>query len=167
MFHDVSGKFYVLGQKREEIISISRLIASELRFADYYLDFKHEIIKDIQIDDSLPDIKGIYSHLSMALWMLFRHAMQRMKTEQEKNFYLTAKYDQKHVILSCRFGGDPYTDQEKGLIEGGKGKEGQSEVEAPVDENLLKSVAIMKEMGMIVEASYKEGFNEITVRMAH
>jgi hypothetical protein len=163
----VSGKFYALGQKREEIISISRLIASELRFADYYLDFKHEIIKEIQIDDSLPDIKGIYSHLSIALWMLFRHAMQRMKNEQEKNLYLTATSDQEHVIISCRFGGDPYTDQEKGLIEGGKGKEGQDEAEAHMDENLLRSVALMREMGMTVEASNKEGLNEIIVRMAH
>lgn len=169
MFHDVSGKFYTLGQKREEIINISGLIASELRFADYYLDFKHEIAKEVKIDDSLPDIKGIYSYLSIALWMLFRHAMKRMKEGegQDKSFYLSAKSDQRHVIISCRFDGVAYTDQEISLIEAVAVKEAQGEAGPKTNEDILLSVALMKEMGMVVEASHHEGFNEIIIRMAY
>jgi len=167
MFHDVSGKFYTLGQKREEIINISRLVASELRFAEYYLDFKHEVIKEIRIDDSLPDIKGIYSHLSIALWMLCRHAMKRMKEGEEKRFSLSATCDQKHVIVSCRFGGVPYTDQEISLIEAVAEEEGQGETGSQTNKDILMSVALMKEMGMEVEASHHEGFNEIIIRMAY
>jgi len=167
MFHDVSGKFYTLGQKREEIINISRLIASELRFADYYLDFKHEVTKEIAIDDSLPDIKGIYSYLSIALWMLFRHAMKRMEAEQDKRFFLSATSDRDHVIISCRFGGVIYSDQEISLITEVAAKEDQGKIESQINEDILLSVALMKEMGMMVEAARHEGYNEIIIRIAH
>ncbi|MFA5183096.1 MAG: hypothetical protein WC405_17400 [Syntrophales bacterium] len=167
MFHDVSGKFYTLGQKREELISISRLIESELRFADYYLDFKHEVNKEITIDDSLPDIKGIYSHLSIALWMLFRHAMKRMKGGQDNRLCLSATCDQKHVIVSCRFGGVAYTDQEISIITAVVEKEGHGKINSHTNEDILLGVALLKEMGMLVEAARPEGFNEITIRIAY
>lgn len=167
MFHDVSGKFYALGQKREETINVSRLIESELRFAEYYLDFKHEVTKEIAINESLPDIKAVYSHLSIALWMLFRHAMKRMKGEQEKRLFLAATRDQRHVIVSCRFGGVTYSDQEIGLIEAVAKKEGQDGTEPPENEDILLSVALLKEMGMLIEAPRQDGFNEIIIRMAY
>ena len=167
MFHDVSGKFYTLGQKREENINIPRLIASELRFADYYLDFKHEVTKEITIDDSIPDIKGIYSHLSIALWMLFRHAMKRMKVEQDKRFFLSATCDRNHVIVSCRFGGVIYSDQEISLIAAVAEKDGQGKIESQINKDILLSVALLKEMGMLIEAVRREGFNEIIIRMAY
>lgn len=167
MFHDVSGKFYTLGQKREEKINISRLIASELRFADYYLDFKHEVTKEITIDDSLPDIKGIYSYISIALWMLFRHAMKRMKAEQDKRLFLSATCDQNHVIISCRFGGMIYSDHEISLIATATEKEDLGKIPSQMNEDIIRSVALMKEMGMLVEAPRHEGCNEIVVRMAY
>jgi hypothetical protein len=167
MFHDVSGKFYTLGQKREEIINISGLIASELRFADYYLDFKHEVTKEITIDDLLPDIKGIYSYLSIALWMLFRHAMKRMEAEQDKRFFLSATCDRNHVIVSCRFGGVIYSDQELSLIAADAEKDGQGKMQSQINKDILLSVALMKDMGMLIEAARHEGCNEIIIRMAY
>jgi len=167
MFHDVSGKFYTLGQKREEVINISRLITSELRFAEYYLDFKHEVTKEITVGDSLPDIKGIYSYVSIALWMLFRHAMKRMEAEQEKRFFLSATCDRNHVIVSCRFGGLVYSDQEIILIAEVAEKNGQGKMESQINGDILQSVALMKEMGMLVEAARHEGCNEITIRMPY
>jgi len=167
MFHDVSGKFYTLGQNREERINISRLIASELRFADYYLDFKHEVTKEITIDDSLPDIKGIYSHISIALWMLFRHATKRMKADQDKRVLLSATSDQNYVIISCRFGGMIYSDHEISIIAAAAGKEDLGGIPPQMDKDILRGVALMKEMGMLVEALRHEGYNEIVVRMAY
>ncbi|MCX5829454.1 MAG: hypothetical protein NTV58_15870 [Deltaproteobacteria bacterium] len=143
------------------------MIASELRFADYYLDFKHEVTKEITIGDSLPDIRGIYSYLSIALWMLFRHAMKRMEAEQDKRFFLSATCDRNHVIVSCRFGGVIYSDQEISLIAEVAEKEGQGKIESQVNEDILLSVALMKEMGMLIEAARHEGCNEIIIRMAY
>ncbi len=167
MFHDVSGKFYTLGKKREEIINISKLIASELRFAEYYLDFKHEVTKEIAIDDSLPDIKGVYSYLSIALWMLFRHAIKRMQAEPDKRLFLSATCDKKHVVVSCRFGGVIYSDQEISLIAVVAKKESPGKMPSQINEDLLLGVALMKDMGMLVEATHHEGCNEIIIRMAY
>jgi len=167
MFHDVSGKFYALGQNREDKISIPRLIASELRFAEYYLDFKHEITKEITIDESLPDIKGVYSYLSITLWMLFRHAMKRMKADKEKRLFLSATSDQEYVIISCRFGGDVYSDQEISLIAVAAENDAQDLIPPQINEDILLCVAFMKEMGMIIEVPRKEGCNEIIIKIAY
>ena len=45
IFRDVAGKFYAIAAKNEDRINISQLLAAEMRFADFYLDFKHEIKK--------------------------------------------------------------------------------------------------------------------------
>lgn len=165
MFHDVSGKFYTLGQKREEMINVSRLIESELRFADYYLDFKHEVVKETNIDAFLPEIKGIYSYLSIALWMLFRHALKRMKGGADNRLCLTASGDQKHIVISCRFGGVAYTDRELDLIAAVAGKEGGGKIDLQANEGILLCAALLTEMGMQVEAPRGKGYNEIVVTM--
>jgi len=47
LFRDVTGKFYALDAKEENRINLSQLLAEEMRFFNFYLDFKNEIKKDI------------------------------------------------------------------------------------------------------------------------
>ena len=65
MFKDVAGKFYALADKNEGRINISQLLAAEMRFVNFYLDFKHEIKKNIQLDKDVPDFKGNTADLSL------------------------------------------------------------------------------------------------------
>ena len=90
-----------------------------------------------------------------------------MKGGQDKRLYVSATCDQKHIIVSCRFGGVIYSDQEISHIEAVAEKEGQGKIQSQINEDLLLSIALMKEMGMLVEAPRHEECNEIIIRMAY
>ena len=45
IFRDASGKFYALAARGEDGINLSQLLAAEMRFANFYLEFKHDICK--------------------------------------------------------------------------------------------------------------------------
>lgn len=117
MFQDVSGKFYAMASMgAAERINLSQLLAGELRFADYYLDFKHEIKKEIVLEESLPDVTGISGHYSLCFWSLFRQAMNRMRSLPEKTLYVTTAHDDRHVVVKIRYSGYPLTSEEKRII---------------------------------------------------
>lgn len=106
MFRDVSGKFYGLTAKGVDRINLSELLGAELRFANFYLDFKHEVRKEIKLDPDLPDFKGQTADLSLAFWRLIRFAMHQARQSEEREFVLSTGYDQDHVIVSIKYSGE-------------------------------------------------------------
>ncbi len=106
LFQDVSGKLSLLRcDVSPEPIDLSRLLAAEMRFADFYLDFKHEIRKEINLEDGLPEIEGVAAYYSLCFWSLFRCAMDRMRTSGKKVFYVSTSSDNTSVIVRLRHGG--------------------------------------------------------------
>lgn len=106
MFKDVAGKFYALAAKNEDRINISQLLAAEMRFVDFYLDFKHEIKKDIQWDKEVPDFKGSTADLSLAFWRIIRFAMNRALASQLKEFSIKTDHDNKYVSVFIKSSGE-------------------------------------------------------------
>lgn len=106
MFKDVAGKFYALAAKSEDRINISQLLAAEMRFANFYLDFKHEIKKDIQWDKDIPDFKGNTADLSLAFWRIIRFAMNRALASRLKEFYIKTDHDNKYVSVFIKSSGN-------------------------------------------------------------
>lgn len=116
MFQDVTGKFYTMASLKAERINLSQLLGAELRFADYYLDFKHEIRKEIVLEDSLPEITGISSYYSLCFWSLLRQVMHRMRSLPEKDLYVeTARIDSQ-ILVKIRHSASPSTDEEKRIM---------------------------------------------------
>ncbi|MGB4220460.1 MAG: hypothetical protein WBJ50_04190 [Smithellaceae bacterium] len=87
MFRDISAKFYALAAREEERISLSQMLAAEMRFADFYLEFKHEITKALEIDREIPEIKGYAAELSLSFWRLIRFAMVSALRSKKRNFF--------------------------------------------------------------------------------
>ncbi len=106
MFKDVAGKFYALAAKNEDRINISQLLAAEMRFVDFYLDFKHEIKKNIQWDKEVPDFKGSTADLSLAFWRIIRFAMTRALASQLKEFSIKTDHDNKYVSVFIKSSGE-------------------------------------------------------------
>ena len=99
MFRDVSAKFHALVAKEEERISLSQMLAAEMRFADFYLDFKHEIVKKLDLDKEVPDFKGHAAELSLSFWRLIRFAMATALKSEKKEFFLTTGQDDENVFV--------------------------------------------------------------------
>jgi signal transduction histidine kinase len=106
MFKDVAGKFYALAAKNEDRINISQLLAAEMRFVNFYLDFKHEIKKDVHWDQDVPDFKGNTADLSLGFWRIIRYAMTRAKASRLKEFYIKTDHDNKYVSVFIKSSGD-------------------------------------------------------------
>jgi hypothetical protein len=100
MFHVATGKFYALGARDVESVNLSVLIEAELGFADFYLDYKHNVKKEIHLDKEVPSISGITAYYSIALWMLIREAAKNVQKRHDETFRLATTSDDRWVIVS-------------------------------------------------------------------
>lgn len=137
MFRLAAGKFYALGARDVESLNLSVLIEAELGFADFYLDYKHSVKKEIHLDMDVPSITGITAYYSIAFWMLIREAAKNAQKRNEETFRIATTSDDQWVIVSISHiggslvpgwreilfpvGADPdplacVTDEEKNLI---------------------------------------------------
>jgi len=97
MFQDLASKFYAIADRRFGQINLTNLIENEIRFLEFYLDFKHEIKKNIKLISNLPNIYGVHSDYSHCLSALFRNSMYRMKKSNKKELSVETDY-QDNVI---------------------------------------------------------------------
>ena len=100
MFRLATGKFYALGTRDVESLNLSVLIEAELGFADFYLDYKHSVKKEIHLDMGVPSITGITAYYSIAFWMLIREAVKNAQKRNEETFRIATTSDDQWVIVS-------------------------------------------------------------------
>ena len=114
LFRDASGKFYALATRGEERFNLSQLLAAEMRFANFYLEFKHDIRKETHFDEELPELKGDLQEWTLVLWKMIRFAMNRALASEKKQYTVETKHDTNHIIISMLYSGEavPVNDQE-------------------------------------------------------
>jgi hypothetical protein len=100
MFQMSTAKFYTIGSQARANLSLSNLIEQEMGFVDFYLDFKHNIKKDIRLDKNIPYISGIASFYSMSLWMLMRYAMSNIRSRNNGIYFIQTDHDDHFVIMN-------------------------------------------------------------------
>jgi nitrogen-specific signal transduction histidine kinase len=105
LFRNVSGKFYALTCKEKDRINLSQLLAAEMGFANFYLEFKHHINKEIRMDMETPDLKGNKNELSLVFWRLIRFAMTRALDSEKKEFFLETRHDPRNIIVFIKYSG--------------------------------------------------------------
>jgi hypothetical protein len=106
MFRVATGKFYALGARDVESLNLSVLIEAELRFADFYLDYKHNVKKEIHLDMDVPFITGITAYYSLAFWILIREAARNVQKRNEEAFRIDTTSDDQWVIFSIKHVGE-------------------------------------------------------------
>ncbi|MBN1613652.1 MAG: HAMP domain-containing histidine kinase [Deltaproteobacteria bacterium] len=148
MFRHAAIKFDALRDHDISSIDLSQLLDIEMKFADFYLDFKHEISKVLVLEAALPEVKGILSDYSMALWSVIRYALKSMRNDAVKEFHASTTYDDTHVYLRFRHSGYGMTAKQAGLfadcLQGGSG-----DVSPDLDEqrHLLNAMLLLKKYG--------------------
>ena len=100
MFRSATGKFYALGARDVESLNLSALIEAELGFADFYLDYKHNVKKETHLDMGVPSITGITAYYSIAFWVLIREAAKNAQMRNEETFRIVTTSDDQWVIVS-------------------------------------------------------------------
>lgn len=100
MFRLATGKFYTLGAREAERLNLSALIEAELGFADFYLDHKHNLKKEVHLDMEVPCITGINAYYSIAFWMLIREAGKNAQKKSDQTLRIATASDDQWVSVS-------------------------------------------------------------------
>lgn len=100
LFQISTGKFYALSLRNPDRLNLSKLIETEMGFADFYLDFKHDVTKEVRIDHDMPDISGITTYFSMALWALIRQAAKNIHDSKDRTFRIATGHDEKGISVT-------------------------------------------------------------------
>lgn len=77
--------------KDPQYIEINKLISDELEFLNSNLEFKHNVKKDIQLDDTIPPIFAVYSDISQSIMNILQNAIDAMYKRPEKKLTLITK----------------------------------------------------------------------------
>jgi len=64
-------------------INLSELVENEIKFFDFYLDFKHNVKKIMDLDGDLHDVNGSPADYSMFISTWVRYAMEAMRRARE------------------------------------------------------------------------------------
>lgn len=167
IFRDATGKFYALAGKGEERINISQLLAVEMRFADFYLEFKHKIIKNIECDSYEPELKGNRAELSLVFWRLIRFAMSRALNSEKKELFLTTRHDHENIVVLMKYSGVAVPTDDGNIV--GQYLQGaiRDMKAAEMEKGVLLSLMILKKYSAQVQFSTQDGLNTISVTMPY
>lgn len=167
MFRDATGKFYALAAKGEDRINLSQMLAAEMRFANFYLEFKHEITKNVQLENDIPDITGVTAELSLVFWRLIRFAMARALNSEKKDFSLTTRHDNENIIVLMNYTGET-VDEKVGKMVNEFLKDETSDLETTkLEKGVLLSLSILKKYSARVQFSAESGLNTISVSIPY
>ncbi len=167
MFRDASGKFYALASKGNEYINISQLLAAEMRFANFYLEFKHEITKNVQLDITMPDFKANKAELSLVFWRLIRFAMSKALSSESKEFFLTTQHDDKNIYILIKYSGESVTGNDVNIINNYFQNEVADPADAKTENGVLLALIILKKYSSRALFSMEGSLNTIFVTMPY
>jgi signal transduction histidine kinase len=149
MFKDAANKFYGIDAHGLQAVQLSKLIQAEMRFFNFYLDFKHEVQKHLELQEELPDVTGNYAEFSMGIWGLIRHCMSAMKNRPQKELGIAVQSDDRYVRIRICDSGEPLSDEQArrlaSALESGAGSE---ELDEAIT-GLFYSLMVFKTCGAI------------------
>jgi signal transduction histidine kinase len=165
IFRDLTTKFSALVLREEEKINLSQLISDEMRFADFYLDFKHEVSKTLYLDDKLPEITGIYAIYSLCFAALLRRAMRVMRTSQKKEFFVATGRSESGVIITIKDTGEPFVSEEEQEQQPGGVSPKASAASGSIDPELFDVIVLLRDCGARIQLQREEDMNRMVIEI--
>ena len=166
LFRDVANKFSLLACREPASIDLSQLLRAELQFANFYLDFKHDIQKNIQIDPHLPGFRGTAADFSLAITLLLISAKERMKNAPRKEISLETCCEADNIVLTIEDSGEEISVACREFI-GRKAAELDIAALAPNDRGLGGALALLRHAGVAVQISRASGRNKILLSIPY
>ena len=80
-------------------MDINSVIEHEIRFLDSSLYFKHKVTKEIQLDPTIPLVRGLYRDFSQAIYNLIIDSMKATGSLAEKQLRIKTYHDQEFVYI--------------------------------------------------------------------
>ncbi len=167
MFRDATGKFYALATKGEERINLSHLLAAEMRFANFYLEFKHEITKKVQFDNDINEFKGNTAELSLVFWRLIRFAMAQALKSEKKEFFLVTLHNNEDVVVLIKYTGEAFDNEDKNIVSDFLNNRRDDLAQAKLEKGVLLALAILKKYSARVQFVIENNLNVMSVSIPY
>ncbi len=104
------------GHKEQETqlmeINLNDLLLQELEFLNANLYFKHHVKKEINLEDNLPPIKGIYSDFSQSITNIIQNAVDAVYKRETRVIRITTRRVNQHIELSIADTGHGIADED-------------------------------------------------------
>lgn len=165
MFRVATGKFYALGARDVESLNLSVLIEAELGFADFYLDYKHNVKKEIHLDMGVPSITGITAYYSIAFWMLIREAAKNVQKRNEETFRIATTSDDQWVIVSISHIGGSLVRGWREILFPVSGEPDPLTCGTEGEKNLICALMLLRLAGGGVEMTHDGDADLLTIRI--
>jgi len=160
----VMGKFCAIGDRTAQKVNLSELIELEMRFFDFYLDFRHSVKKTLQLDRDLPGVRGAPVDYSLAFSTMIRYAAVAMKDSAPKELYISTQLENGQICVKIQNRGVPISDDLKRLlldeVQGYASSLGGTGEGA-----LLCAFSLLRKWGAGVDIRSENGLNTIIVLM--
>lgn len=147
LFQNVGERFQRMQNSDEELFSLVQLIASELHFADNYLDFKHHIRKAFQPNENIPLVRGNPAYYSLCIWALLRQVVLDAQDASQKTLSIKTTFQDGCVTVQLR-NGIATTDQGEGTKE---------------TSVFRTAVNMLEAMGAKITMDIRDGFRVLTL----
>jgi signal transduction histidine kinase len=148
MFRHVASKFGSLRDRRVSSINLSQLLDSEMKFADFYMDFKHAVSKELLLEETLPEVYGAVSDYSIALGAIIRCAMKGMRDCPVKDFTVKTSHDDSHVYIFIRHSAsETAKGQAERFLQCLQEESGALPPDLAVQKHLLNALLLLKKYG--------------------
>ena len=111
LFWDVTNKFQGISEEGERYIDVSQLLAAEMRFANFFLNFKHEVRKELSLQEDTFAVKGSQADYSLCFFALIYQSMKDLEKVPTKEFSLATENDRQYVMIRFRDTGEPISSE--------------------------------------------------------
>ena len=112
LLQNVAEKFHTISRTNIQPVNLSEIIAIEIEFFDFYLDFKHNVRKKISLNPDVPEVMGTPADYSLSLWALLRHAMLKLRDCEAKDLHISTGYEAGHVQIQVADSGAAWAEQD-------------------------------------------------------
>lgn len=104
-------------QRRElERLQINHILNKELSFMEGNLDFKHNVVKKFDFDESLPEIEGFYGDFSQTFVNLINNAVDAMYASEIKRLKICTRHDLNYIYVEIQDTGCGIPEEEREKI---------------------------------------------------
>ena len=156
LFRNFEGKIMALFSGEQEMLDLAELIKAEVKFADYYLDLKHDVSKTLRVDGDIPLVLGNRAGYSLCLSSLINFARLRLKNVSEKKLDISVSCDDDGIKIMIQDSGERISEAcNKIAAENGFGDEART----ATDSGCVFSLLLLKMYGFQTAVDFREGRN--------
>jgi signal transduction histidine kinase len=166
LFWDVARKFQGIAEERPEKINLSQLMMAEMRFTDFFLGFKHEVKKQLEFKEDVPEVTGSLADFSLSFFTLILLSMMALKKAPVKEFYISTSSDDQMVHVRLRDTGVPFPEESIRFVNN-LNKDGGVTTPPSIPEGLFHACLLLKHHGAHLRLSRDSSFNEVTVAIPY